>query len=214
MGQDLGLVGSAVQIGGGGVPELVHGLGAGARGGLVGRGDHPLEARRGVQRRERHGRDGRAAVGVGDHAPMPERPRAVHFRNHQGRRLVHAEGRGVVDHHRARPHRPRREAAGDLRVGGEQHEVQPHERLIGEGLQHDPLAPEGKDAPRRPLGGEQPEARSGEIALLQTGDHLAPDRAGGADDRDIHRRTKSAPANMAILGGLRARKCGWHGSVS
>ena len=67
---------------------------------------------RAVQRPQRHRGDDRHAVGVGDDAAMRGDGARVHLRHHQRHAGVHAEGRGVVHHHRAvaRP-RPARSGA-------------------------------------------------------------------------------------------------------
>ena len=117
--------------------DLVHlplqfrdGLGAGAGHGLVAGGEDALAAERLVQRIERHQRDGRGAVRVGDDALVPLHVRRVDLRHHQRHVVVHAEGAGIVHHHAAGLGGDGRKLLRDAAAGAEQRDVDARERVL------------------------------------------------------------------------------------
>mmetsp|Transcript_56500 Transcript_56500/g.138669 ORF Transcript_56500/g.138669 Transcript_56500/m.138669 type:complete len:483 (-) Transcript_56500:56-1504(-) len=84
------------------VPQLSHALGASAGSGLVRRHEHLLEAELLVKGPEGHDADGRRAVGVGNELLRAlARVVGVDLGHAQRDVLLVAEGRRVVDHHRA-----------------------------------------------------------------------------------------------------------------
>src|SRR5690606_35567471 len=129
-----------------------------------------------------HGR----AIRVGDDAA---RPAAHLFRvdlaHHQRHVVVVAEGRGVVDHHRAGSGELRGVLLRRVAAGGEQRDVDAGGVEGRQVLDDVVLATVLDDAAGRPLGGERNDLADREIALGEDRQHHFADSAGGADDGDI-----------------------------
>ncbi len=147
-----------------------------------------------VQRLERHHHlDGRA-IRIGDDAALLiERDRLRIDLGHDQRHvLVHAELRGVVDHHRAGLGGTRRMDRRDLGARREQRDV---DALEIEGveiahLEHRVVA-ERDLAADRARRGDGMDLGGRKLAFGENTQHLAADIAGGADHRDLesHRLT-------------------------
>ena len=167
---------------------------AGAGHGLVGRDVQALDADGAVDRRERdqhlHGR----AVGVGDD-PARALPRGlrIDFAHHQRHVIVVAEGRGVVDHHRARGGEFRRVFLRDRSARGEQRDIDAG-RIEGRQVLHDDVAiAELHLATGRALARQRHQFADRELAFRQHRQHHLAHRAGGADDCDLE-----CPAHLDV----------------
>ena len=107
------------------VEQFVHRGAPGAGHRLIGGDDHPLDPGDVVQRLQRDDHLDCRAVRVGDDVSLlvlPDRLR-IDLRHDQRHVGLHAEGRGVVDHHRARLRRARRERLRRLAAGRGQHDI-------------------------------------------------------------------------------------------
>ena len=168
------------------VEELVHRLAAGAGDRLIGRDDDALDAREIVQRLQRHHHlDGRA-IGIGDDAALLELPDRlrIDLGHHERHVLVHAEVRGVVDDDGARLGGARRVHGRDLGARREQRDVDAAKVEFVEVLDlEDRILAERHLAAGRALGGHGMDLGGGKGTLGEDAQHLASDRAGGADHR-------------------------------
>ena len=108
----------------------------------------------------------------------------VDLGHHQRHVLIHAEGRGVVDDHRAGAHGGRREALRLRATGGEQRDVHALEAGVGEFLHRDIAAAEFHRFADRTRRGQQAQLDEREFALLEALHELDADGAGGAGNGD------------------------------
>ena len=164
--------------------ELGQGVGAGARDGLVGVDDDPLEAdgvaQRHQDRRELH----RRAVRVGDDPGWPSRSSGLTCDTTSGIGRVHPPRRRVVDDGRAAGDRGGRELGRDVGAGREERDVDALER-VGDRLGDlERAAVDGHGPPGRSPGGEQPQLTDREFPFVEDLDHRPSDDAGGSDDGD------------------------------
>src|SRR4051812_21051835 len=168
-----------VQHGVGLLLELLDGLEARSRDGLVAREDHALEPGRLVQRLERQGGLHDRAVRVGDDPAMVLERLGIHLGDDERHLLVHPPARGVVHDDGARLHELRGPLAGDAPARGEEGEVEALDRVPL--LQRADL--EARElAARRAGGGEGDALAGGEPAGPEQLQEVLADGAGGADD--------------------------------
>ena len=109
----------------------------------------------------------------------------VHFRHHQGDVVIHAEGTGVVHHHRSSSHDrfaplPRHRAAG-----GSQHQIHTRERRLAHLLHREVLAIPGTPGSSRTGRRQQAQLLHREMALLQQLQQFLPHST--ARTKDGHR---------------------------
>ena len=108
----------------------------------------------------------------------------VDLRHHQRHVGVHAEGRRVVDDHRAGPHGGGSEALRLRAARGEQRDVHAFEAVVGELLHGDVAAAEFHRLAGGTRRGQQAQFDEREFALLEALHELDADGAGGAGDGD------------------------------
>ena len=180
--QHPGLEGAAVEIGACRVRELVHGRGAGARGRLIGGDGHAPDAVVLVNRPERRDGDDGRAVGIGDDALVAGDGAGIDLWDHQRYLRVHSESRGVVDHDGAGRDRDWGVALRDAATRRKQGDIDALEALLGEFLDDERLAVEGKLAAHGAGGGEQAQLLHRETPLGEAAQELHADGAGGAND--------------------------------
>jgi hypothetical protein len=139
-----------------------------------------------VQRFERHHHlDGRA-VGISDDVALAKafERLAVDLRHDQRHVLVHAELRGVVDHHAARRRGARGVHLGHRSAGREQAKVEPFEvEILERADRQDLVLAEAHLLAGRGPRGERHHLVDRKPALGENAQHLVPDRAGRADHR-------------------------------
>ena len=139
-----------------------------------------------VQRPQRHQRDGRRAIRIGDDAFVVPQPLRVDLRNHERDFRVHAIMGALVDHETARFHRIRRQGARDRAAGGEKRHVDRGEHPGFGLLDRVGVARTADHLAHRPRRGEEPQRSHGEVAIVQEPKQLLTDGARRADDSDIN----------------------------
>ena len=167
------------------VGQLFNGLRTRARHGLVTGGKDALHTKRLMQRIQRHQRDGRGAVRIGDDAFVVLHIRSVDFRHHQRDVRVLAEEGGIVHHHGTGFHRMRGKVTRDATTRAEQRDVDALEGIRGQLLNGDVRAFELQLLPGAACGGKEGKLADGKLALFQAADHLRAHSACGSDDGDI-----------------------------
>ena len=165
--------------------QLLHSFGACSAGRLISGGDETAELLRPVERSNRHEHDRGRAVRIGDDPLVPFDILGVDLGHHQRHILVHAEGAGVVDHHRSGGDHRGTERAGDVAARAEQRDVDAAERGFGHLFDRNILALELQRLAGRAGRSEKFQIFDGEVAFFQCLDHFDADRAGRAGDRDI-----------------------------
>ncbi len=108
----------------------------------------------------------------------------IDLRHDERNLVVHAEGRRVVDDHRALRHRERSELLRRGAAGREQREVHAVERLLVELRHRHGLAGERQLLPRGASRRERADLRVGKLALLDAAQDFDADSARRADDGD------------------------------
>ncbi len=184
MRQHLLLVFAPFERGTGGLDQFLHRGRASARGRLVGRDDQALDGVQLVNRPQRRDRDDGRAVRVRDDPGMIRHRFRIDLRHDERDRLVHAEGRGVVDHHSALRHRDGPELLRRGATRREERQVHAIERLLGELRDRHRLAGKRQLLARRTRRCERANFRVGKLALLDTGQDFDADSTGRADDGD------------------------------
>ena len=91
--------------------------------GLITGGKNTPDAKRPVQRIERHERDRGGAIWIRDQSGMLPNVFAIYFRNHQRDIGFHPEHGGIIDHNRAGRARDRCVTPRDVAAGAEEREI-------------------------------------------------------------------------------------------
>ena len=184
MRQHAWLEALAIEIGAGGILELLHRGRPGAGRRLIRRGDDALHPAGLVQRPQRHHHDRRDAIGVGDDPGLRGDQAAIHFRHDQRIVRIHPEGRGIVDHDRASARRNRSVLLGNVGFRSEQGDIHAFERIFRQRGDRDFIVTELHRTSGRALRREDAELANIDAGLLKAPDHLSADRARGANDCD------------------------------
>ena len=166
------------------MPELVDGSGAGSRNSLVAGGEKAGHAEGAVQWVKRHEGDGCCAVWIGNDATVVFDIRPIDFGNDKRHIVRHAEGGGIVHHHRATGHGRVGEVARDRSASAEERNIDAFERIQMQWLHRDFLATEGEGFSSGAGGCQQAEAGYGEVAAFHDAEHFHSDCAGSANDCD------------------------------
>jgi hypothetical protein len=167
------------------VLELAHRRRACPRGGLVG-GDHDLpDADCLMDRPHRGSQDRCRAVRIGDDALVALEVTGIHFRHDQRRIRIHAEGRRVVDHDRARGLRCRHEFTAACGARGEEGDVDALEGASLQQLDGHRLALEVQGFADRALRSEKLQFTDRKIPAFEHAQDLDPDGSGSTNDRNI-----------------------------
>ena len=155
------------------------------RHGLIRGQDQRTEAGGTVQRRERHHRDDRRAVGDRDDLRRSLQRLGIHLGDHERHVGLHPERGRLVDADRAGRGGLANERARDGRAGGGEREVHAAERVERELPDRD-LVPAERDRTARGSGRrERHQLVHRERALLQDAEHLGAHCTGRADDGDL-----------------------------
>src|ERR687895_224295 len=212
--------------------QLLDGALAGARHGLVGGHDHPLDPDAPEDRAQRHDRLHGGAVRVGDDAAVVPEGIGVDLGHHERHVLIHAPLRGVVYDDRAGVHEARGPLSARARAGAEEGEVEALDGVLGEGCDGEVRVAGRSNARARrslavrdgsscgALACERHDLVGRERALAHDAEDRRAHGAGGAYDGDPHAsgtlgrwspatssgRTASAPSSKAV--------CSWRTAVS
>ena len=135
--------------------EFVHGPRPRPRHRLIRRHHDALDTSLLVHRIEDHHQWNGRAIGVCDDALVALQGVWVDLGHHQRDIGVHAEGAAVIDDHRPRTGGDRRKGLTDRRADGEQGEIDPLKRALGELLHRIFLAREGELTSGRALRGQK-----------------------------------------------------------
>ncbi len=167
--------------------EFLDGLGAGARNRLIGGNHDALDPHLVMDGLQGHQHLDGGAVGVGDDAALLVLGDGVgvDLGHHQGDLGVHAEGAGIVHHHRARGGGGRRELERPVAAGRKERHVDAGEGVLGQLLNSDLLAAKGKFLAHRALRGEQAQFLDREIPPFQDIEHGAAHGTGGAGNGNV-----------------------------
>ncbi len=165
--------------------EFVDGARAGSRNGLVARSKKAGHAKGAVQWVQRHEGDGCCAVGIGNDATVVFDIRSIDFGNNERDTLRHAEGGGIVYHHRATGHGGVCEVARDRSASAEERDVDSFEGIQMQRLHLDFLASEGDGFSSGAGGCQKAEAGYGEVAAFHDAEHFHSDCTGSANDCDF-----------------------------
>ena len=135
-----------------------------------------------VQRKQRHQRDGRRAVRIGDNALVPPNVAGVHFRDDQRHGVIHAERARIIDHYAAGFDGDGRKFLRNGAAGAEERDVNPFEGILGQFRHGHGLAAKGQCLADGAGRGEQGQFAHRKIPLLQRFEHFDADGARRADD--------------------------------
>jgi hypothetical protein len=182
--------------------ELGHGIGAGARDGLVGVDHDPLDADAVADGHQDRHQLHRRAVGIGDDPGVCGGVGGVDLADDERHTRIHPPGVRVVDHRRTVADGGRCKLQGNRGAGREQGDIDAFKRL-GQGL--DDRMGDAADQGGAPGGAarrHEPELTHGEFALQEDLDHRPPDETGGADNGDGERLARhEGHASTALVKG-------------
>jgi hypothetical protein len=156
-------------------------LGAGPRHRLVTRRENAGHPKSLVQRIQRHQRDGRRAVRVGDYPAVQFDIARIDFRDHQRHGVIHAESARIIHHHATGLDRDGSEFLRNAAAGAEQGDVDPFKCVFGEFLDRDGFTPERQSFAGRPRRRQQRQFTDRELTFLQGFDHLDADGSRRTD---------------------------------
>ena len=159
-------------------------VGPGARHGLVGIHDDPLQAHAVAQRHQDRCELHRGAVRVGDDPLVAFQVVRIDLGHDERDVRLHPPGGRVVDDRGAASRCGRCQIARDVRAGTEQGDIDAIEGLGDRFGDLDRLATDRHAPSGRSAGREQPQLPHREVAFTEDLDHRPTDDAGGADDRD------------------------------
>ena len=150
--------------------------------GLIARGEDAFHAERLMQRIQRHERDGRGAIWIGDDAFVFLHIGSVDFRHDERDTVVLTERAGIVHHHTTGFGCDGRKLPRNVAARAEQRDVDARERILGQFGDRDVCATKFERLAHRTGGRKQGEFAHGKIALLQRLDHFDADCTRRADN--------------------------------